>query len=170
MILIIKKLISLVILLIIVRGNDIFHPTPDREYDLLHSVIDIYIDLNARSVEGNVTHTLSLLADQMDSISFNSKNINVRSISIEGNISKSFEVTKNKLVIPLDRDYKLDELVTIDIDYNAEPKLGCFFVHPDSVYPEKHFQAWTQGEQMHNQHWVPPVSYTHLTLPTNREV
>ena len=95
----IKKLISLVILLIIVRGNDIFHPTPDREYDLLHSVIDIYIDLDARSVEGNVTHTLSLLANQMDSISFNSKNINVRSISIGGNISKSFEVTKNKLVI-----------------------------------------------------------------------
>ena len=129
----IKNFLLLFVPFAIVGRSNTFHHTPDREYDLLHSVIDIYIDLNARSVEGNVTHTLSLLADQMDSISFNSKNINVRSISIGGNIRKSFEVTKNKLVIPLDRDYKLDELVTINIDYNAEPKLGCFFVKPDSV-------------------------------------
>jgi aminopeptidase N len=155
----IKNFLLLFVLFAIVSGNNTFHPTPDREYDLLHSVIDIYIDLNARSVEGNVTHTLSLLAGQMDSISFNSKNIDVRSISIDGNNSKSFEVTKNKLIIPLDRDYNLDDLVTVNIEYKAVPKLGCFFVQPDSVYPEKHFQAWTQGEQMHNQHWVPLYDY-----------
>ena len=132
----IKKILLLFTLLRIVSGSDTFHPTPDREYDLLHSVIDIYIDLSARSVEGNVTHTLSLLSGQIDSISFNSKNINVRSISIDGNNSKSFEVTKNKLIIPLDRDYNLDDLLTVSVEYDAEPKLGCFFVQPDSVYPE----------------------------------
>ena len=155
----IKKYLFLLIILTIVKSTEIFHPTPDREYDLLHSVIDIYIDLNAKSVEGNVTHTLSLLSDQIDKISFDSKNINVKSISVDGKKNISFETNKNKLVIPLDQDYSLDDTVIVSIEYDAEPQLGCFFVQPDSVYPEKHFQAWTQGEQMHNQHWVPLYDY-----------
>ena len=93
----IKNILLLFVLFTIVSGNNTFHSTPDREYDLLHSVIDIYIDLNARSVEGSVTHTLSLLRGQTDSISFNSKNIDIRSISIDGYNSKSFEVNKNKM-------------------------------------------------------------------------
>ena len=110
----IKFFLLLFTLLTIISGSDTFHPTPDREYDLLHSVIDIYIDLDARSVEGNVTHTLSLLADQMDSISFNSKNINVRSISIGGNISKSFEVTINRKAL---RTYGISVYVYLHLLY-----------------------------------------------------
>ena len=87
----IKKYLFLFIILTIVKSTEIFHPTPDREYDLLHSVIDIYIDLNAKSVEGNVTHTLSLLSDQIDKISFNSKDINIKSISVDGKKNKSLE-------------------------------------------------------------------------------
>ncbi len=157
----IPRKISLLLILFCfcVGGNESFHPTPDREYDLLHSVIDIYINLNAKSVEGKVTHTVSLLSNQMDSISFNSKNININSIVIDGKHNESFEMKKNKLVIPLNRNYDLDDKITISIDYEAFPKLGCFFVQPDSVYPEKHVQAWTQGEQMHNQHWVPLYDY-----------
>ena len=95
----IKKYLFLFIILTVGKSTEIFHPTPDREYDLLHSVIDIYIDLNAKSVEGNVTHTLTLLSDQIDKISFDSKNINVKSISIDGNNNESFKIIKNKLII-----------------------------------------------------------------------
>lgn len=155
----IKKPIFLIILLSIAGVTEAFHPTPDRDYDLHHSVIDIYIDLNAKSIEGNVTHTLSFLSNGIDSISFNSKDIHVKSILIDGINNESFKTTKNQLLIPFNRDYSLDDTVIVSIDYEAEPKLGCFFVQPDSIYPEKHFQAWTQGEQMHNQHWVPLYDY-----------
>ena len=56
--------------------------TRDRDVDIHHIKIDVTIDLEEKSVSGNVTHTLSLLSDQIDKISFDSKNIIVKSISV----------------------------------------------------------------------------------------
>jgi aminopeptidase N len=78
---------------------------------------------------------------------------------LNGKKSLTFEAQEKKLEIDLDGEYGFEDTLNIKIEYRAEPKLGLFFILPDSVYPEKHLQAWTQGEDMDNHYWVPLHDY-----------
>ena len=51
------------------------------------------------------------------------------------------------------------DTIDIRIDYSSKPRKGVYFIKPDNIYPDKPFQAWTQGEDMDNHHWVPLYDY-----------
>ncbi len=155
----IKYLFILIIFFVLVRGEKTFHTTPDRSYDMKHYIIDIYVNLQDKYVEGKVTHKLLILANKADSILLNSKDTDILSVAVNGEKINTFEKTPDFLTINFGKYYTYGQEISVSIDYIATPKLGCYFVQPDSAYPRKHFQAWTQGEQMDNQHWVPIYDY-----------
>ena len=59
----------------------------------------------------------------------------------------------------------IGHLEDITASETSKAALSACFVqsHPDAV-------AWLPGNKIHESHWVRPVSYTHLTLPTKRIV
>ena len=147
------------LLITISMGENIYHPTPDRQYDHIHSVIDISVDLDQKTVKGNVEHQLSILSESSNNISFDTRDTRIDSVFANGEKITSFNIVKHKLVVSFSENYEMDDLIEVTIFYESKPKLGCYFVQPDSNYPNKRFQAWTQGEQMDNQHWVPLYDY-----------
>ena len=55
----------------------------------------------------------------------------------------------------LDRSYSFRDTLAVSIAYSCTPKKGLYFVQPDSGYPGKPAQIWTQGEDMDNHFWFP---------------
>jgi aminopeptidase N len=43
----------------------------------------------------------------------------------------------------------------VSIEYSCVPQKGLYFIQPDSAYPDKPWQIWSQGEDMDNHFWFP---------------
>lgn len=136
-----------------------FHPTPDRDYDLQHMEIDVTVDLEEKTLAGSVTHVLSPLADQLRQLAFDSESTTIHRVVLNGTTDLDFQLVNKKLWIDLDQDYGWEDTLRLTISFSSRPQLGFYFVQPDSVYPTKQLQGWSQGEDMDNHYWVPLYDY-----------
>ena len=134
------------------------HRTRDREVDIQHIKIDVTVDIENESVYGHVVHTLSALHPSLESFSLDASDMIIRRVQAN-NKDIRFNHTDDKLLIILDNSIGWDDKIDIRIDYSAKPLLGTFFFKPDETYPDQPWQAWTQGEETDNHHWVPLYDY-----------
>ena len=132
--------------------------TRDREVDIHHIRIDVTVDIGSESVYGNVIHTLSPLSTSLEEFSLDAEDMNIRRVRMNDK-DIQFDHSGDKLFLRLDGPIGWTDTVKIKIDYTAFPRRGTFFVKPDDTYPDKPYQAWTQGEDMDNHHWVPIYDY-----------
>jgi len=139
--------------------NSPLHPTPDREYDVHHTKIMIKVEIDSETVEGVVTHRISPFSTDFTTLSLDCEDMIVTKVTLGYTKPLEFDQSETKLKIFLDQTYSFEDTFSVSIAYHGTPTRGLYFVHPDSVYPEKHAQAWTQGEQMENHHWVPLYDY-----------
>ncbi len=127
---------------------------PSRDYHVIHYRIEVSFDEAARSVSGRTTTTLVPLLPDLSGLTFDAEKLNVRSVSI-GTKPLGFEVRPKKLAVTLDRPYGLDDTLTLSVEYTCSPGRGLYFVQPDSSYPDRPWQIWSQGEDMDNHFWFP---------------
>lgn len=156
----IKLLLFLITSVFALIANDLppEHRTPDRDYDVIHSIIDIRVQFEDKSVEGSVEHIIRRFDNSFTGLSLDAEDMDISSV-LANSLEKAFFMKDNKIHISLDeKDWKRDT-VSIKVQYKAWPRTGLYFVMPDSVYPEKQLQAWTQGESQDNHHWVPLYDY-----------
>ncbi len=154
-----RTLLCIILFALVSAEEKRYNPTPDRDFDVHHIRIEIEVDVRGESVEGNVTHTISPLQTNLSRIILDSEHTTVSSVMLNGKKALTYEAQEKKLEIDLGREYGFKDTLDIKIEYFSEPKLGLFFILPDSVYPKKHLQAWTQGEDMDNHYWVPLHDY-----------
>ncbi|MBA64689.1 MAG: hypothetical protein CMG55_02690 [Candidatus Marinimicrobia bacterium] len=132
--------------------------TRDREVDIQHIKIDVTVNLETESVYGHVTHTLSPLHSKLQSFALDAEDMIIRRVRV-GNEDIGFEHAGGKLFITLSKSIGWNDTVDVKVDYTASPLLGTFFFKPDDIYPDQPWQAWTQGEEEDNHHWVPLYDY-----------
>ena len=132
--------------------------TRDREVDIHHIRIDVTVDIGSESVYGNVVHTLSPFSSSLETFSLDAEDMNIRRVRMNDK-DIDFDHSGDKLFLTLDRSIGWNDTVKVKIDYTAFPRRGTFFIKPDDTYPDKPYQAWTQGEDMDNHHWVPLYDY-----------
>ena len=136
----------------------IYHSTPDRSVDILHSVIDIKLDFLSESVIGKVTHTFTPLGSSVSNLDLDAEDMVVRRVRLDGKDIPFFQ-SEEKLHMDLVRSFNWSDTLNVIINYTAKPRTGLYFFKPDSSYPERRLQAWTQGEETDNHHWVPIYDY-----------
>jgi aminopeptidase N len=127
---------------------------PERFYDVLHYSIKLSFDEPQKTIFGNVTTTLVPLAAPLKMIEFDAEDISFKHVRL-GTQDLKFDSLASSVRIHLRRAYTHRETLKISIDYVSMPKKGAYFVEPDSGYPHKPRQIWTQGEDMDNHHWFP---------------
>jgi aminopeptidase N len=132
--------------------------TRDRDVDIHHIKIDVTVNLVEKSVSGHVTHTLSALNSSLTEFALDADDMEIRRVRLNGK-DISFDHNGNKVYLTLNKPIAWDDTVKVRLDYTAHPRKGTFFVIPDETYPNKHWQAWTQGEDMDNHYWVPIYDY-----------
>ncbi|MBL7014454.1 MAG: M1 family metallopeptidase [Candidatus Marinimicrobia bacterium] len=155
-----KRTAILFILITLIHGRDLppIHSTPDRFYDVIHSRIAISINFHEESVSGVVEHTIQTFNPSVLELTLDADDIIISSIFV-GNRERSFHQGNGKVHVSLNPGDWIQKQLKMKIAYTASPRTGLYFVQPDSVYPNKHLQAWTQGEDQNNHHWVPLYDY-----------
>ena len=131
---------------------------PNRQVDILHSIIDIKVDIISEQVIGKVSHKFSPLGTSVTSFDLDAEDMVVRRVRL-GNKDVPFFQSEQKLHIDLIKNYTWSDTLNVTINYTANPRTGLYFFQPDSLYPNRKLQAWTQGEETDNHHWVPLYDY-----------
>ncbi|MAD51937.1 MAG: hypothetical protein CMF79_05100 [Candidatus Marinimicrobia bacterium] len=135
-----------------------YHSTPDREKDMLHMSLDIEVDIPEGRISGSVSHTFTPFSSACQRVSFDSDRTTIHGVTLKGQ-ALDFQLNGQTLWIDLDKSYSWEDTITVKINYTSYPTMGFYFVRPDSSYPEKQLQGWTQGEDTDNHFWVPMHDY-----------
>jgi aminopeptidase N len=128
--------------------------SPSRAYDVVHYRIEVSFDEPRRKVIGTTAITLVPFPDQVREVTLDAEHLDVTSVTL-GSTNLRFTVHPKTLAIMLDRPYTFRDTLTLSIGYSCTPARGLFFVQPDSAYPDRPWQIWTQGEDMDNHFWFP---------------
>jgi aminopeptidase N len=126
----------------------------NRSYHAVHYKIEVTIDDQKKTVTGKVTTMLVPFLPDIETIEFDAEEMNVKQVMM-GKKELKFDVQPKKLLIHLDRKYSFRDTLTVTTEYSCTPRKGLYFVQPDSGYPNKPWQIWTQGEDMDNHFWFP---------------
>ncbi len=126
----------------------------NKSYDVLHYKIEISFDESKKMVIGTTTTTLVPYSTNLNSIEFDAEDITFSTVKL-GKKSLKFDSLATSVKITLDKPYSYKDTLSIMMEYTALPLKGTYFIQPDSGYPNKPWQIWTQGEDMDNHHWFP---------------
>jgi aminopeptidase N len=85
---------------------------------------------------GDVTHSVTLLRDGLENISFDSVGLQIESVGINKSVAK-FTATDTKLVVALPKGAKAGAKFDVQIKYQGTPSKGLYFILPDKDYPNR---------------------------------
>ncbi len=126
----------------------------ERQFDVRHVRIDVKLDLELETVAGTVTHTIEPLALGLAEVALDAPGLSIRSATVNG-ANATFSIDGPRLRIALDRRYSAGETLDVRVGYEGSPNVGLYWVRPEDGYPNKPWQAWTQGQDEDNRYWVP---------------
>ncbi|MFN2464741.1 MAG: M1 family aminopeptidase [Candidatus Dormibacteria bacterium] len=131
---------------------------PDRVADIRHILLDLRVDPRKRTLEGVATHRLAPIAQPLKRLPLNLEELTVDSVTMGG---KALEYhhedgvleIRFKPAVPVGRE------VEVAIAYHGSPRTGLNFIGPDRAYPDRPYQAWTQGQDEYARFWFPNHDY-----------
>jgi len=121
---------------------------------VLHYKIEVSFDESKKMLMGKVTTTVVPFTAEFTSLEFDAENMNFKNVSL-GKTTLPFDSLAKTIRIHLDKVYSFRDTLTVSIEYSCVPQKGLYFVQPDSAYPDKPWQIWSQGEDMDNHFWFP---------------
>jgi len=127
---------------------------PSRSYHVLHYKIAVAIDEKDKSVRGTVTTTLTPFVNDFRTVVLDAEEMTIERC-YWGKNEFRFDTDTSKLTIHLDKAYSNNDTLNISVQYFCTPKHGMSFTGPDSAYPKRHWQFWSQGEDITNHFWFP---------------
>jgi aminopeptidase N len=136
-----------------------------KDYDLQHSKVALRFDLEQKKVIGDVTHTLTRLREGVEKVSFDSVGLQIQSVKVN-KTEAQFSTTDRKLIVNLPKSGKIGEKYEIEIKYEGKPAKGLYFILPDTEYPNRPKQVWTQGESEDTRYYLPTYDYPNDRLTT----
>ena len=130
------------------------HYIPEKQFTIKHIRLELKPDFDGKRITCKQKLTINVIQDRLAHITLDAAELNI--ISIYANEQAlGFKTLDDKLRIDLLEPASENETITLSIDYDAKPRRGFYFVNPDNNYPNKHVQAWTQGETTQSKHWFP---------------
>ena len=138
--------------------GDTRHDARDRTVDIQHIFLDLRLDMEAGKVAGTATITLTPIVEGVRTVILDAVDINVHTVRQNGRLLP-FNNDGKQLVVNLGRPRKPGRYIALAIDYEATPRRGLYFNRPDTDYPDRPWQVWSQGEDEDSRHWFPCYDY-----------
>ncbi len=158
------------------------HHTPTRTFAFKHLKLALRFDDETQRISGSATCTLMPLNDGLAHFTLDAAEMEIKSVTLltverlgTGDLLRDarqiarrleFETHPESLTIELDRAYRRDERLTVEIAYACAPRKGLFFIQPDEAYPHKPRQIWSQGETEDAHWWFPCHDVTNQKMTT----
>jgi len=134
----------------------------ERTYDVLHYTLDIRVDEKKGSVAGTVTMRLVPL-DRRGTIEVDAAEMDIHSVALQSGVSEPVKLRYRhegqKLTVSFPQTVGSTDTLAIVMSYSCRPRNGMYFKSPDSGYPDRPWQVWTQGETEDNHFWFPCYDY-----------
>ncbi len=102
---------------------------PSRDYDLQNVRTHLWFDVERKSFRGEVTHSVAVLRDDVSQLKFNSVDLKIGGVTVDGKDAK-FSTDPNFLTVSLPHPAKRGEKHEVFIRYEGQPKKGLYFVLP----------------------------------------
>src|SRR6202795_241436 len=131
---------------------------PSRDYDLQNVRTHLWFDVEHKSFRGEVTHSVAVLHDDVAQLKFNSVDLKIGGVTVDGKDAK-FTTDPNFLIVSLPHPAKRGEKHEVFIRYEGQPKKGLYFVLPDKNYPDRPKEIWSQGESEDTRYYIPIYDY-----------
>jgi aminopeptidase N len=132
----------------------------ERQYDVLHYAIDITVDEKSRSVSGSVTMRIVPLAP-LSSCDIDAAEMTISSVELVRTAPAALRFTHASPVLRVmfPAATTAGDTLDIRITYSCRPRNGLYFIAPDTAYPDKPWQVWSQGQPEENRYWLPCYDY-----------
>src|ERR1051326_1593306 len=128
---------------------------PSHNFDVIHYAIDVRIDEVKKTVAGKTSITLVPFFPNCEMVTLNAGKMTIGHVTLGGKKELRFDSHPYTLDVKLDKPYSWKDTLTIAIEYSCTPTKGMTFYAPDSGYPAKRTQFWSQGEDTTNHFWFP---------------
>ncbi|HEY9616240.1 MAG TPA: M1 family metallopeptidase, partial [Microcoleaceae cyanobacterium] len=135
------------------------HYNPDRPGQVEHIRLDLSLDIPNHSYQGTCTIRLNPIRSGIDRLTLDAVNLTIKTVKVK-DVTQSFDYDGEVLNVALQSSTQAGQLIELAIDYEVEkPQRGLYFITPDSHYPHKPTQVWTQGEDEDSRFWFPCFDY-----------
>ncbi len=131
---------------------------PPLQYHLENARIQLRFDVDQRKVIGQVTHTLAVLNDGLKQLDFDSVDLSIQSVTVNGK-DAHFSTDSGKLHVDLAQPAQAREKYVVLIRYEGQPKKGIYFILPNKSNPTRPTEIWTQGESEDTRYYLPIHDY-----------
>lgn len=146
---------------------------PDKLVDVLHIALDIGFDLEAKSVHGTATHTVTPILGGLRRLVLDCCELTVDGVRNGAGQTLRFDHDGAELTVHFPRALSLGETLDVTVAYHGTPRKGLYFTGPSREYPDTAVQVWSQGQDEDSRFWFPCFDYpnekatseTRVTVP-----
>lgn len=128
--------------------------TREQFVDFQDMVLELSFDVNQKTVHGEVAYTFQTIRPSISSLELDAPEITVESVFLDEE-SVNFRMKEEMLVIDFPEALPWEETHSLDIQYNAQPEKGIYFLGWDDESNRMRKQIWTQGQGIDNRYWIP---------------
>ncbi len=136
----------------------IYQHAPDKEFHMVNLDLNLHFNLNKKEVLGVATEKIVPLRENYNTVHLEAGDMKIEKVEFN-KASVPFKYDGKILSIELGKSYGLNDTLVYSVTYSTVPSKGIFFVLPDSAYPNRTPQLWSQSESEDAHFWYPCHDY-----------
>ncbi len=125
----------------------------DHIADFQRLALDVTVDVKQGTIAG--TATIAFALHRTSSwLQLDAADLLISEVTVDG-VATRFVHAGQTLTVDLPSTVLPGATHALLIRYSATPRRGLYFVRPEKAYPERPYEAWSQGEAEDNRYWFP---------------
>jgi aminopeptidase N len=130
----------------------------DKLYRIRHVKFEGELEYHSKTLKAECTLSIELIEESTSSIKIDGVNFVIHGVWVDGN-SCDFYYDGKQITIEAPKKKQFEVRISYSV---TNPQKGLFIITPDEHYPNKPYQAWTQGESEDNRYWLPVYDYPNM--------
>ena len=128
----------------------------EHNCDIIHISLDVRFVPKEGKVIGYETLLFSPIQPEIDSLYLDAPGITIKKLQLDKqDANVRFESTAEGLIVRFAKKLKWEEKHSLQIEYEAYPRRGLYFIGWNDEKNLSRKQIWTQGQGIDNRHWFP---------------
>jgi aminopeptidase N len=141
-----------------------------RPFRILHLSLDLQLHLGKKSVSGAATLDFERVSPTDDALCLDALGFELGRVRIDtggGFSDVPYEYDGDQIRISVPSRVARGK---VEIDYQATPQRGLYFLAPDEVVKDRPEQVWSQCQDEDARHWFPCHDKPHVKMTTEMRV